>query len=186
MNRKWISVRVPDLQVSCVWRTGPGISLDQQLKCLWQHLTEHFLGQLRWKNCPQVIAKPRQEVEPHLHREGTALTLWTKKVYRGKGVGDEDILWYRYRKKIWDKKVGEKETVREKHEGEEGERQRQVCQHQDVSVVTPPALCTWVSSPTGIWDCFKVLNWRTHHNRHTRTYKLTHTERQRGVENFSE
>ena len=61
------------------------------------------------------------------------------------------------------------------------ERQRQVCQHQDVSVVTPPALCTWVSSPTGIFDCFKVLNWRTHHYRHTlaRTYTLKCTARER-------
>lgn len=33
-------------------------------------------------------------------------------------------------------------------------RHRPVCQHQDVSVVTPPVLCTWISYPTGILNCF--------------------------------
>lgn len=69
-------------------------------------------------------------------------------------------------------------------------RQRQICQHQDVSVVMPPALCTWVSSPTGILAGFKVLNWRSHHDRHTHLHAHTRfdseREKRRNLKLFSE
>ena len=36
--------------------------------------------------------------------------------------------------------------------------------------------------PAGTLDCFKVLNWRTHHNRHTPAHTLTrsHVQRREG------
>lgn len=72
-------------------------------------------------------------------------------------------------------------------ETKERHRDREtVCHHQDVSVVTPPALCTWVSSPTGILDYIKVLNRRTHHNRHTHSQVHRMEERWGKKENFSE
>lgn len=51
-------------------------------------MAQHLLGHLCRKDGPQVATQPTQEVEPHLHREGTALTLW-KKVVDGREGGEE-------------------------------------------------------------------------------------------------
>lgn len=43
-------------------------------------------------------------------------------------------------------------------------KEKKEAETKAVTVVMPPALCTWVSTPTGILDCFKVLNCKTHHS----------------------
>lgn len=92
------------------------------------------------------------------------------KIYYDMDMGSEAQTQRRHRGE-----GGDKNREEEREETRGRERQRQVCQHQDVSVVTPPALCTWAPCPTEILDHFKVLNWRTHHrHKHIRTHKHRH------------
>lgn len=70
---------VPDLGVSSVGGLSSGVSLKQELQSLGQHLRQGLLGQQRGNGAPQVSAQSREEIVPHLDREGTPFALLRKR-----------------------------------------------------------------------------------------------------------
>ena len=118
---------------------------------------------------------------------------------KGRWFADEDILWYGYwqwsknrergknRGRVRESK-GERENMKERKERDRDRgrsvnaRMSQWSRHLHSAPGFLP--------PAGTLDCFKVLNWRTHHNRHTPAHTLTRShvqkERRSDRENVSE
>lgn len=131
------------MRLSPVRRTDTVVSLHQQLQRLGQHLAEHLLGKVCREHRPQVAPQPAQEVEPHLHREGAALTLRRKERASVRGGRRRRIY-------MWRPSAGLKKREETIRNGGSATARRHV------SVVEPPAtLHLGLLSPLGSLAAFK-------------------------------